>query len=78
MGNATILNGYIVAYGENASLNAASIAALDRQDAWPYLTSDLFAVPDIEHSYNEHLISFGTVYKNFDLNAGWSCPVRAG
>lgn len=71
MGNSTILYGYILAYGENASLNATRIAALGRQDAWPHLTSDLFAVPDLEHSYNDHLISFGTVYKNFDLNAGW-------
>ena len=66
MGNETILYGYIVAYGENASVNAACIAALNRQDVWPNLTSDLFAVPDIEHNYNDHLISFGTVYKNFD------------
>ena len=61
MGYATILYGYILAYGENASLNAAHIAALGRQDAWPHLTSDLFAMPEMEHSYNDHLITFGTI-----------------
>ena len=71
MGNATVLHGYILAHGENSEWNAARIAALTRQDSWPYLTSDLFAVPEIEHGYNDHLISFGTVYKNLDLNTGW-------
>jgi hypothetical protein len=71
MGNATVLFGYIDAPNEGAEMNATSIAALSESDSWPYLTSDLFSVPHVEHSYNDHLITFGTVFKNLDLDTGW-------
>ena len=72
MGNATTLHGYILAPAESAESNAARIAALADNDSWPYLTADLFAVPRIEHTYNDQLFTFGTVYKNLELDSGWA------
>ncbi len=71
MGNTTILYGYILAPGDGSDLNTASVAALPEKDSWPYLTSDLFAIPAMEHTYNDQLLTFGTVYKNLDLGSGW-------
>ncbi|HEV2235076.1 MAG TPA: hypothetical protein VGR57_00310 [Ktedonobacterales bacterium] len=71
MGNVTILHGYIYAPNAVAERNAARIAALPDGDRWPYLTSDLFSVPRLQHTYNDYLNTFGTTFKNFDLHVGW-------
>jgi hypothetical protein len=71
MGMTTVLYGHIYAPGEAAEMNAASIAALPEDDPWPYLTHDLFSLPHMHHSYNDQLISFGTLYKNLEPGASW-------
>lgn len=71
MGNTTVLHGYVYAPNEGAEMNAARIAALSDSDGWPFLTSDLFSVPHVEHTYNDHLLTFGTTFKNLELDAGW-------
>ena len=54
-------------------MNAARIASLPDDDKIIYLTPDLFALPDVHvnHSYNDQLITFGTLYKNFGPGATW-------
>jgi hypothetical protein len=73
MGMTTMLHGYIYAPGEAAELNAARIRSLPDDDKIIYLTPDLFALPNLmeNHSYNDQLITFGTLYKNFEPGGKW-------
>lgn len=66
MGHSSEVHGYILGDGDYAEHNRARIAALPENDTWPYLTRDLFAIPRPEHSYESHLISFGTVYNGVE------------
>src|SRR5215831_18309202 len=73
MGMTTVSYGCIFAPGYAAEMNAARIASLPDDDKIIYLTPDLFAVPHVtvNHSYNDHLITFGTLYKNFGPGEPW-------
>jgi hypothetical protein len=71
VGNTTVLYGYIDGVASTAELNAQRIATLPMDDEDPYLTPDLFSVPLQIHSYNDHLITFGTLYKNFGIAVQW-------
>lgn len=66
MGHFTELYGFIYGHGEHATENSASIAALPEHDTYPYLVRDMFAVPSMDHAYNEQLISFGLFYKSLE------------
>lgn len=65
MGHFSIVHGYSYGCGD-AEDSRAVINALPEQDAWPYLTRDLFSIPTREHSYWDHLITFGTVYNGVE------------
>lgn len=52
-------------------MNEARIYSLGTEDTWPYLTTDLFALPRMEYTYNDQLIVFGTIFKNFGVTSGW-------
>lgn len=73
MGMTTVLYGYIYAPGQAAAMNAACIAALQDDDRIICLTPDLFALPNLmeNHSYNDQLITFGTLYKNLGIAVQW-------
>ena len=66
MGHPSIVHGYIYGRGEYANEHATAIAALPEQDARPYLTRDMFALPSLKHSYYDQLISFGLVYNRVE------------
>jgi hypothetical protein len=61
-----MVHGYIDAWEDYFEENAAIIASLPEEDTWPYLTRDLFAVPQQKHSYNGQIISFGTMYSGVE------------
>lgn len=71
MGNTTVLYGYIYGLPSAAEINAQRIAALPINEEDPYLTPDLFSVPLQIHSHNDHLITFGTLYKNLGITVEW-------
>ena len=62
MGHFTIVHGYIHAWEDFFEENAEIIARLPEEDTWPWLTRDLFVVPQRTHSYSRQIISFGTMY----------------
>jgi hypothetical protein len=66
MGHFTKVYGYIYALGGHDGENAARIAALPETDTWPYLTRDLFAVPNRQHIYWDQLITFGSLYNGVE------------
>ena len=67
MGHVSLVYGYIYGLGEHAQANAERIAALPEHDSRPYLTRDTFAVPRMDHSYWDQLITFGLVYNRAEL-----------
>jgi hypothetical protein len=67
----TVLYGYIYGLPSAAEINAQRIETLPMDDDDPYLTPDLFSVPLQIHSYNDHLITFGTLYKNLGIAVQW-------
>ena len=66
MGHFTTLFGYINCDEDFFEENRESINALSADDTWPYLTRDLFAAPNSEHSYDGQLITFGTIYNGVE------------
>lgn len=77
MGNSVILYGYILAPAAFAQGNADAIHALPRDDVWPALTCDMFAVPagspEAEQDCNSLLITFGLVYQDlFSRTSDWA------
>jgi hypothetical protein len=69
MGHFSIVYGSI--YGRDDSKDSRAVLdALPEQDSWPYLTRDLFSIPAPEHSYGDHLITFGTIYNG--VETAWS------
>jgi hypothetical protein len=66
MGHLTIVHGYIHAWEDFSEENAAVIATLPEEDSWPYLTRDLFVVPQQKHSYIGQIISFGAAYNGVE------------
>jgi len=64
-GHFSIVHGYICGIGDPEESRVV-IHALPEQDAWPYLTRDLFAIPAREHSYWDHLVTFGTIYNGVE------------
>jgi hypothetical protein len=65
MGHFSNVYGHISGCGDPEESRAV-INTLPEQDSWPYLTRDLFAIPTREHSYFDHLITFGTVYNGVE------------